>query len=953
MKKIIVFIVICSVLSVSMVYPPVYDVSATSSELLISENFDEYEQGSYTGSKMIDENRKLSVIGDKNRLGCITVVSDSNASKGSVFSTKPISLSRKTIFSFKIRNSDSTSGNSIVSLRENDDLSPNEYSNLIVFLSIKSGEVTYLPQMGGPTEEMKDTDTASIAVVLEPNSGEICIYRDGILKYRVDDYTTLHGGSWSGFNMGDCIYRFQTIAKGFSTAKVYLDDILCCFDMSLISNVFVSANLLCSASEEENGERNLYPINSIRDGRLQSMVMIVNESFAEQRISMIIACKKDGALCDVVVSENCRIRPYEFTNVNTIIDIDDSTLYDSLEVFLLDYYGNLTPVMHKSVYTKSALDKPIVNELEYLYKRNAENVHPRIMALTEDFDSVKSNSNLSDWRASVIGEADVIEAAELNSETEYNIEYCAEGGMFLNVAQRVRKFMEKLGMAYQLTNAQKYPDKAYEIMDVIGNYQDWIPNGQFLATAEMTAAFAIGYDWMYYGFTDAQRAKLEGYIRDKGVYTGKAAYDGTGGTSNSGWWKTVNHNWNVVCNSGMIMGALAIADAEPELSFYVIEKALNSLNYALLEFAPDGAWAEGYDYIEFIFQTLSRADSSLIKCLGKDFGITSYPGMATAGDFMIHTVGETYANNFHDAGLVTVDTPELMWFAKRYNKPEYAQARLRSISKNNFTPSVYDLLYYDDAFFAAENQLALDAYFRDTEYVSTRSGWGEGEIWLSYHGGKNNENHSHVDSGAFVFEALGERWACDLGADNYAASGYFSDDGTRYKYYRTRAEGHNTLVIDPDMSAGQELDSDTKVIAHSLNVTEPNSTIDLTSAYRSKADSVTRKFELTNNRTQARITDTIILKSADSTVYWFMHTKADTQINIVSPTVAELSRNGKKLRLELVSDAPVTVLTEEPAQPFEEMGVTQNVNNSNYKKLQIRMSGSKDITLSVKLIPVQ
>ena len=52
----------------------------------------------------------------------------------------------------------------------------------------------------------------------------------------------------------------------------------------------------------------------------------------------------------------------------------------------------------------------------------------------------------------------------------------------------------------------------------------------------------------------------------------------------------------------------------------------------------------------------------------------------------------------------------------------------------------------------------------------------------------------HLDLGSFVFDNFGQRWAIDLGADNYGLPGYFTSP-KRWSYYRLGTEGHNTITI--------------------------------------------------------------------------------------------------------------------------------------------------------------
>jgi len=56
-------------------------------------------------------------------------------------------------------------------------------------------------------------------------------------------------------------------------------------------------------------------------------------------------------------------------------------------------------------------------------------------------------------------------------------------------------------------------------------------------------------------------------------------------------------------------------------------------------------------------------------------------------------------------------------------------------------------------------------------------------------------DHNDLDAGSFVWDAAGQRFAQDLGYDNYGLLGYFSLP-TRYQYYRTSTFGHNTIMYD-------------------------------------------------------------------------------------------------------------------------------------------------------------
>jgi len=58
----------------------------------------------------------------------------------------------------------------------------------------------------------------------------------------------------------------------------------------------------------------------------------------------------------------------------------------------------------------------------------------------------------------------------------------------------------------------------------------------------------------------------------------------------------------------------------------------------------------------------------------------------------------------------------------------------------------------------------LDRYFRGVEAAFLRSAWETATRVRGLQGGRQQANHSHLDLGSFVLDALGTRWALDLGA---------------------------------------------------------------------------------------------------------------------------------------------------------------------------------------------
>ena len=138
-----------------------------------------------------------------------------------------------------------------------------------------------------------------------------------------------------------------------------------------------------------------------------------------------------------------------------------------------------------------------------------------------------------------------------------------------------------------MTGDKKYPERAWTEFEAVFDFKDWNPQ-HYLDCAEMMFGVAVGYDWMYDAFTEEQHKLIEAALVKFGLNNTRDAYYGrllTGGIAGpSASFVTDKTNFNVVDNGGSVCAALAIADAEPELCFDIVSKAIRSLEYVLPQF---------------------------------------------------------------------------------------------------------------------------------------------------------------------------------------------------------------------------------------------------------------------------------------------------------------------------------------------------------------------------------
>jgi Concanavalin A-like lectin/glucanases superfamily/Heparinase II/III-like protein/Bacterial Ig domain len=374
--------------------------------------------------------------------------------------------------------------------------------------------------------------------------------------------------------------------------------------------------------------------------------------------------------------------------------------------------------------------------------------------------------------------------------------------------------------------------------------------------------------------------------------------------------------------------------------------------------ADNGGWYEGPGYWDYTTSYNMVLMPGLESALGSDFSLSDTRAVWQTGSFAEYLVGPTRLSfNFADANAGKLRGPQLLWLARRYDLPELAWHQ-----RNNSSPEVLDLLWYDAR--GADPQASgwpADNYFRGptgtTPYypadaLTLRSRWLDSDAtFVGFKAGEIGASHGHLDAGSFVLDALGHRWAHDLGGDDYALPAYFGN--LRWTYYRLRAEGHNTLVINPDANPDQNVGARPPIILYS---TEPNSErsaaiADLTGAYNN-VTRVWRGIALCNGRRDVLVQDEI-QAAVPATVWWFMHINTNTSAQVATDgSSVMLTQGADRLWLQIISGGGTFALSNAVPLPTSPNPAGQNP-NTGYRKLAIRLAGVTNTTLAVLLTPLR
>jgi hypothetical protein len=247
--------------------------------------------------------------------------------------------------------------------------------------------------------------------------------------------------------------------------------------------------------------------------------------------------------------------------------------------------------------------------------------HPRLILTDESLKEAVEAAKSDPLRAALHQRIVLLAEAELKSDP---IKHVLIGPRLLDQSRRAVSRILTCALAYRLTHDTRFAERAKKEMLVAAAFPDWNPS-HFLDVAEMSLAVAIGYDWLYDQLAPAERATIKAALIRHALGFAADAYRPGGPQSKDVWFVKARHNWNQVCNAGLLSAALALADEEPEIARTVVAGARASLLLGMSAYAPDGAYPEGPGYWDYGTSFNVIAIAVLESALGQDFGLSKEP----------------------------------------------------------------------------------------------------------------------------------------------------------------------------------------------------------------------------------------------------------------------------------------------------------------------------------------
>ncbi len=690
---------------------------------------------------------------------------------------------------------------------------------------------------------------------------------------------------------------------------------------------------------------------------------------------------RDGQVIDIKVrifSQNGKIYlcvkdiarlmgKYVFTHKSGMMILSDYalTIDDENWKYVAERHNSLSQINNRNdidiLNTYLTSYRPSGQEILKDYSKNTGDydVHPRLLLNRNDFEALRWNYE-NDTTYKRIADKIIATADQLYDTDPEKYVWDDQMRMLITAEKLLDKF-RYWGYAYQITGDSKYSERAYREFEAAAKFPDF-NTAHIIDAGEALAAFAFGYDWLYDGYNKEQKEFILNHFYQKAyIPLSSGLYGGLTSSSNGTYgWKSFKQgtNFNAIINGGLMCASVAFMEYNPEYCADVISNSLKSAEYFMEEMMPDGGDSESLPYWNFAMQYIIYITEASNKALGTCYGIDNFQGFKNTIDYAIAAIGTAGINNYHDSGITAVNANRysydtFAYLGKKFNNSLALAMRAYDVM-NDYSVGFFDVLYYNrDYMMNYRERLKNENYVKKisgTELFSVMSSCDKSDnaLYFSTHFGTTSGYHAHNDTGTFVLDMLGERWADDLGADNYLLQ---NEQGfSSQQLYRYRTEGHNTFTINNNSDFNQLANQFVTIDQSVQNESSAYMVADTSDIY-SDIKSMQMGYYIGDNKSTLKMRAEMI-PSQDSEIYWFMHTRA--QIDILNHT-AYLTQNEKRIKLEFLCSDPQAEISVMEAKPLESSGITNyGTVNSQYRKIAIRFNAKADVSesLTVKISPV-
>jgi oligo-alginate lyase len=196
-------------------------------------------------------------------------------------------------------------------------------------------------------------------------------------------------------------------------------------------------------------------------------------------------------------------------------------------------------------------------------------------------------------------------------------------------------------------------------MRYISNMKSWNPSDH-LAHSVVTAAMAIGYNWLGSNFDSADRTLFAEAILKKGL---RAIYLPIPGN----WWKFDSFNHAQVGYSCLGLAACALMKEFPRPASRIIALSIKNMSRAFKQaYRENGEYIEGTSYWIYGTSYSVLFLSALEKTFGHSFQLDDYPAFLNSARYFFHSHGPSrQVANFSDSNSSVGPVEIMFWFSKK------------------------------------------------------------------------------------------------------------------------------------------------------------------------------------------------------------------------------------------------------------------------------------------------
>ena len=624
------------------------------------------------------------------------------------------------------------------------------------------------------------------------------------------------------------------------------------------------------------------------------------------------------------------------------------------------YYNNTTVHYGMVILTKDAFKAPDdkkalqkLNDFLFFFRPSKEKllsdyrssplcgVHPRLLATESDFErlkkEIKENTHKKRWFEALLKACEEIkEKPTLRYELR-------DGVRLLYVSWDLQRYALMLALAYKLTGDKKYFDYAWPHLEAVAEMPDWNPS-HHIDVGTLAYGYAVAYDWFYDVMTPAQKALMEKGAYENLFYTVNCAIE----EKDTAYCNILmSNNHNVFSNAGVMASVMAFMDVYPDIASKVGADIIRVLEAFMDKFAPMGAYYEGPYYAETAINYTVRVFAAMKPSLGTLYGLDKAQGFDMLADFVILLQSDFGAFNFADSKCSLLAIAGMFWIFDHFD----LKGRKDNVASRNFRePAIGQIpeaiLWYNVREEDEDGNMRTVVHYPEEEIIAMRDTYGDGQTFVGIKAGNTVYAHSHLDAGSFVLDAMGRRWAYDLGQDNY---------NLYYKYnhwdvYRLRAESHNTLIVNPDATPGYVLGSRADVVEFVDTPDRVKAVVRMTDLYGAErgVESARRGYLFVDGRGSLVVRDELKL-TRESVLRWHLCTDAEIEISGDTAVLRDKAAPDKYITLQFSSNCDIELGSERalplPTSPV----IPEQCQNEGYYRLYCKALKDGDFTLTVKI----